>query len=493
MSGDFSAPLLRKNNGKDISGEEEEDISLKSSFVRKTWEEVKTTWYIAGPAILTSLFQYSLGFVTRTLVGHLGTIELAAVGLQGLVVSGIGFGIMMGMGSALETLCGQAYGAGKPSMLGIYMQRSWVILLMTAIPLTLVYIFAEPILKLLGQSSEIAEVAGKFSIWMLPQLLAYALNFPLQKFLQAQSKVMAMAWISLGVLVLHVGLSWLSIVKLEMGLVGAAISLNLSWCLMVICQMIYVFTCCKEAWTGFSWLAFTDLIGFIGLSLASAVMLCLEYWCYMVLIVLAGLLKNPEIQVDAASICMSVEGWLFMIPLGFIAASSVRVSNELGAGRPKAAKFSVAVMVSMSLVIESTFVVLILTTRKVFPALFTNNKLVMAEASDLAIFLSLSIILCSVQPVLSGVAIGAGWQSKVAYVNIATYYLVGLPIGVLLGFKLPFGLQGIWSGVILGIALQTIILVIMTLRTDWEKEAALAKLRVSSWGTSTDKLSNGCS
>ncbi|PIA34150.1 hypothetical protein AQUCO_03800014v1 [Aquilegia coerulea] len=302
MSGDFSAPLLRKNNGKDISGEEEEDISLKSSFVRKTWEEVKTTWYIAGPAILTSLFQYSLGFVTRTLVGHLGTIELAAVGLQGLVVSGIGFGIMMGMGSALETLCGQAYGAGKPSMLGIYMQRSWVILLMTAIPLTLVYIFAEPILKLLGQSSEIAEVAGKFSIWMLPQLLAYALNFPLQKFLQAQSKVMAMAWISLGVLVLHVGLSWLSIVKLEMGLVGAAISLNLSWCLMVICQMIYVFTCCKEAWTGFSWLAFTDLIGFIGLSLASAVMLCLEYWCYMVLIVLAGLLKNPEIQVDAASI-----------------------------------------------------------------------------------------------------------------------------------------------------------------------------------------------
>ncbi|KAF5193603.1 Detoxification-like protein [Thalictrum thalictroides] len=302
-----------------------------------------------------------------------------------------------------------------------------------------------------------------------------------------------MAWISLGVLVLHVGLSWLSIVKLEMGLVGAAISLDFSWWLMVICQLIYVFTCCKDSWTGFSWLAFTDLIGFIGLSLASAVMLCLEYWCYMVLILLAGLLKNPEIQVDAASICMSVEGWLFMIPLGFIAASSVRVSNELGAGRPKAAKFSVAVMVSMSLIIESTFVILILTTRKVFPALFTNNKLVMAEASDLAVLLSLSIILCSVQPVLSGVAIGAGWQSKVAYVNIATYYLVGLPLGVLLGFKLPFGLQGIWSGVILGIALQTIVLVIMTLRTDWEKEAILAKLRVSSWGISTDKLSNGCS
>ena len=34
----------------------------------------------------------------------------------------------------------------------------------------------------------------------------------------------------------------------------------------------------------------------------------------------------------------------------------------------------------------------------------------------------------------TGVAVGAGWQSIVAWVNIASYYLVGIPIGVVLGY-----------------------------------------------------------
>ncbi|KAK9112317.1 hypothetical protein Scep_019836 [Stephania cephalantha] len=495
MEGDHAQPLLTKlqasteDEKKSVVDEDHVVYQPPSTFVRDVWMETKMVWYIAGPAILTSLFQYSLAFVTQTFVGHLGTLELAAVGLQNLVISGIGFGVMAGMGSALETLCGQAYGAGQLKILGIYMQRSWVILLTTALILTPVYVFASPILILLGQDPEAADVAGKYSVWMLPQLFAYALNFPVQKFLQAQSKVMAMAWISLGALVVHVGLSWLAIFWFDLGLVGAAVTLNASWCALVVGQVVYVFYWCGDAWTGFSWLAFADLAGFVGLSLASAVMLCLEYWCFMVLILLAGLLKNAKLELDAASICMNVEGWLFMFPMGFLAASSVRVSNELGAGRPKAAKFSVWVMVSISIVIQSIFVILILTTRKEFPALFTDDKLVMAEVSKLACFLSVSIFLCSVQPILSGVAIGAGWQAIVAYVNVGCYYLVGLAVGCILGFKFNFGLEGLWSGVIFGVAVQTIILLVITLRTNWEKEAALAQQRVSTWGKSTEDSS----
>lgn len=36
--------------------------------------------------------------------------------------------------------------------------------------------------------------------------------------------------------------------------------------------------------------------------------------------------------------------------------------------------------------------------------------------------------------VSTGVAVGAGWQSIVAYVNIASYYIVGIPIGAVLGY-----------------------------------------------------------
>lgn len=109
---------------------------------------------------------------------------------------------------------------------------------------------------------------------MIPQLFAYALNFPIQKFLQAQRKVLVMTWISIGVLAQHALFSWLFILKLKWGLVAAAITLNTSWWLIIILQLVYIFvTKCDGTWTGFSWLAFHNLTGFLKLSLASAVML----------------------------------------------------------------------------------------------------------------------------------------------------------------------------------------------------------------------------
>nr|GFA59056.1 protein DETOXIFICATION 31-like [Tanacetum cinerariifolium] len=67
--------------------------------------------------------------------------------------------------------------------------------------------------------------------------------------------------------------------------------------------MIYILSgTCGRAWSGFSWAAFSSLWGFVKLSLASAVMLCLETWYFMALILFAGYLKNAEIAVDALSV-----------------------------------------------------------------------------------------------------------------------------------------------------------------------------------------------
>ena len=39
----------------------------------------------------------------------------------------------------------------------------------------------------------------------------------------------------------------------------------------------------------------------------------------------------------------------------------------------------------------------------------------------------------------SGVAVGCGWQQFVAYVNVGSYYIVGVPLGVVLGFFFNLG------------------------------------------------------
>ncbi|CAN1323664.1 Protein DETOXIFICATION 33 [Linum perenne] len=419
----MEAPLLQPRTGK---------RSLVSSVgISDFRDESRTLWKIAGPAIFTSIAQYSLGALTQTFTGRLGEMELAAVSVENSVIAGLAFGVMMGMGSALETLCGQAYGAGQIRMLGIYMQRSWVILLVTAFLLVPLYVWAPPILEFLGETSEISDAAGKFAIWMLPQLFAYAMNFPIQKFLQAQSKVKVMAWISAVVLVLHIFFSWLLILKLGWGLVGAAIVLNASWWVIIIAQIGYIFiTNSDGAWNGFSWLAFS----------------------------------------------MNLNGWQAMIAFGFNAAISVRVSNELGKGNARAAKISVIVVSATSIVIGVVCMILVFTTRGSFPELFTSSEAVAEETRRLAGLLAFTFLLNSLQPVLSGVAIGAGWQSLVAYINIFCYYIVGLPAGILFGFNFDFGVEGIWSGMIGGIVMQTIILVVITSITNWDSEVSFNHL-----------------
>ncbi|XXG49544.1 hypothetical protein AAC387_Pa02g3705 [Persea americana] len=460
-------------------------------FNREFWVESKKLWYLAGPSIFTSICQYSLGAITQTFAGHVGNLQLAAVSVENSVIAGFSFGVMLGMGSALETLCGQAYGAGQLDMLGIYMQRSWVILNTTALFLTLLYIFATSLLRLIGQADSIADTAGTFAVWMIPQLYAYAMNFPIAKFLQAQSKMMVMAAISAVALVLHTLFSWLLMLKLGWGLVGAAVVLNASWWFIVVAQLVYIFSgTCGRAWSGFSWKAFQSLWGFVRLSLASAVMLCLEVWYFMALILFAGYLKNPELSVDALSICMNILGWAIMVAFGANAATSVRVSNELGAGHPRTAKFSVVVVVVTSFLIGALLAAILLITRKQYSSLFTSSADVKKLVYELTPMLAFSITINNVQPVLSGVAIGAGWQAAVAYVNIACYYIFGIPLGLILGYKINLGVKGIWYGMLSGTVLQTLVLFWMTYRTNWNTEASKAEDRIRKWGGEpTDEVS----
>ena len=59
--------------------------------------ESKKLWYLAGPAIFTSVCQYSLGAITQTFAGHVGTLDLAAFSIENSVIAGFSLGIMVSL------------------------------------------------------------------------------------------------------------------------------------------------------------------------------------------------------------------------------------------------------------------------------------------------------------------------------------------------------------------------------------------------------------
>lgn len=73
----------------------------------------------------------------------------------------------------------------------------------------------------------------------------------------------------------------------------------------------------------------------------------------------------------------------------------------------------------------------------------------------------------------AGIARGGGFQQIGAYVNLGAYYLVGIPMGLLLGFHLHLNAKGLWMGTLSGSVLQVIILAIVTALTDWQKEVCI--------------------
>ncbi|CAO2184989.1 unnamed protein product [Urochloa humidicola] len=476
---DFTAALLCDDYpGTKLERRHQREESCNDLW-RRVLEESKKLWEVVGPAIFTRTATYSLNVVMQAFAGHLGDLELAAVSFACTVLAGFNYGLMLGMASALETLCGQAYGAKKYHMMGVYMQRSWIVLFVCAVLLTPMYFFAEDILQLTGQPPELSAMAGQVSVWFIPLHFSLAFLFPLQRFLQCQRKNLVNSVAAAAALCIHLFVSWLFVSKLKFGLVGVALTLGFSWWAITVMLFSYV-VCggCPETWHGFTMEAFAGLGEFIQLSAASGVMLCLENWYYRILILLTGNLKSAAVAVDALSICMNINGWEMMIPLAFFAGTGVRVAIELGAGNGKGAKFATIVSSTTSLLLGLFFWVLIMGLHDKIALIFTTSAVVLDAVDKLSLLLAFTILLNSIQPILSGVAVGSGWQSTVAYVNIGCYYIIGIPMGVVLGWLFNLGVLGIWAGMIGGTAVQTLILTVITVRCNWGEEAVIASTRM---------------
>ncbi|KAL2232897.1 UNVERIFIED_CONTAM: Protein DETOXIFICATION 24, partial [Sesamum indicum] len=374
----------------------------KSDLKGRIWEESKKIWRVALPGVIARVASFGTIVVTQSFVGHISSLDLAAYALVQTISERFVDGIVIGMSSATETLCGQAYGAKQYHMMGIFLQRSWLVDLATVTVLLPIFIFGTPIFDLLGEKHDIAESAGRVSLWFILYVYSIAFSMTIQMYLQAQQKNMVIAWLSAMQFIVHIPLSWLFVYILGWGTNGAMAALSISSWLLVCGEFVYIFGgWCTDSWKGFSFAAFKDIFPVVKLSISSGLMVCLELWYYAILVLLAGYMKNAEASISAFSICLNVLAWIFMIIIGIMGSATVRVANELGKGDAKATKFSIKVLISTSVMIGLLFWILCLVFGNKLGYLFTNEEEVAQTVSDLSLLLAFSVLLSSIYPVLS--------------------------------------------------------------------------------------------
>ncbi|KAL3368030.1 hypothetical protein AABB24_009084 [Solanum stoloniferum] len=455
---------------------ENELIELRCGVI---WEEMKEIGYLAGPMIIVTLSQYFLQTISLMMVGHLGELALSSTAIAVSIAGVTGFSFLLGMATALETLCGQAFGAKQYQRLGTQTYTAIFSLIIACIPIAVLWLYVGKLLAFMGQDPPISHEAGKFIKWMIPALFAYANLQSLVRYFQMQSMIVPMLISSCITICFHIPLSWVLVFSSGLGNIGAAVAVGISLWLNVIILASYMrlSPACAKTRAPVSWEIANGMREFFQFAIPSAVMICLEWWSFELLILLSGLLPNPQLETSVLSICLNTTYTLYAIPFGLSGAVSTRVSNQLGAGNPQGARAS-AVSVMLIAAAESILVgTTVFACRNVFGYIFSNEKEVVDYVANIAPLLCLSVIIDSFQGTLSGVARGCGWQHIGAYVNLASFYLCGIPIAASLALWLNFRGKGLWIGILSGAILQTILLSVITCCTNWKKQAAMARKR----------------
>ncbi|KAK3409404.1 hypothetical protein EUGRSUZ_J01527 [Eucalyptus grandis] len=472
-------------------------------------QELKKAARIAAPMAAASVLQYLVQLVSVVAVGHLGQLSLSSVAVATALANVTGFSLhQTGLAGGLETLCGQAYGAGQYQKVGDYVCSAGISLILVCLPVCILWIFMDKFLELMHQDHVISQEAREYLMWLIPALLGTAILKPLVRFLQTQSLILPMLLSAFLVLCSHIPLCWILVYKLELGSPGAALACGISSWLNVTLLGFYVAfsSACEKTRVRFTKKAFLGILEFFRYGVPSAFMIwsvslvlqkrnflavlsslrffldargcSLKWWSCELLTLLSGLLPNPKLETSVLSICFTISILHFTVSYGFGASASTRISNELGAGNPNQARVAVLAILSLAI----TEVVIVGTTlfccRHVLGYAYTNEKQVVHYIGVMTPLICLSIFMDSLQAVLSGVAMGSGWQHIGAYINLGAFYLIGLPMGVIFSFVLHQRAKGLWIGVVAGTTTQAALLSLVTGATNWQKQANKVRKRL---------------
>ncbi|KAI5571531.1 hypothetical protein BDE02_11G100200 [Populus trichocarpa] len=434
-------------------------------------EEGKDQVLFSLPMILTNAFYYLITLVSVMFAGHLGQLELAGatLGNSWCTVTGIAF--MTGLSGALETLCGQAFGAKLYRTLGIHLQASCIISFLCSIIISIIWLYTEPLLIFLRQDPQISKAAALYLKYLIPGIFAFGFLQNILRFLQTQSVVMPLILLSGIPMCIHIGTAYALVHKTALGFRGASLAVSISLWISTLVLVIYVIYSkkFKHTWEGFSSESLRHIPINLKLALPSAAMVCLEYWAFELLVLIAGVMPNAELTTSVIAMCVNTEDIAYMCTSGLSATVSTRVSNELGAGNPDKAKQAMATTLKLSVLLALLIVLALATGHDIWAGFFTDDLSIIKAFASMTPFLAISIALDAFQVVFTGVTRGCGWQNLAVIVNVATFFCIGMPMATLLGFKFKLYSKGLWIGLICGLSCQTCTLLLITLRTKWTR------------------------
>lgn len=304
---------------------------LMCCFLEKVMEEMKELWSMALPITAMNFLVYVRAVVSVLFLGRLGSLELAGGALSIGFTNITGYSVLVGLASGLEPVCSQAYGSKNWDLLSISLRRMIFILFLAIIPISVLWINLEAIMLFLGQDKDITSMAATYCLYSLPDLLTNTLLQPLRVYLRSQGVTKPQMWCTFVAVMFHVPMNYIAVVVMGLGVRGVAMASVLTNFHMMVLLMGYVSLYGRWEWKwkvggGNSGGVFDGIGPLLKLAVPSCAGICLEWWWYEIVTVLAGYLPDPKLAVAATGILIQTTSLMYTVPMALAGCVSARVS-----------------------------------------------------------------------------------------------------------------------------------------------------------------------
>ena len=411
---------------------------------------------MALPVILSQVGQITVSLADTMMVGHVGTVQLAAASFANSIFHvGMLFGLGVVMG--ITPLVGKMYSQKEEKQVGEYLKNGFFIHLVFALVLGVLMTGVSFLLNNMGQPREVVDEAFPYFLILVASLLPLLAFISIKQFLEGLGNTRIAMFITLSANGINIILNYLLIFGKfgfpELGLNGAGLATFISRLLMPL-MLIPVLYHNKKYQAIFRFAKHARLMRYkirelLAVGIPIGLQIVVEVFTFSIGAVMMGWLGKE--QLAAHQIALGMASFTYMISLGVGAGTTIHISHEYGLHHWGLLRRTVFASLHLVLVFMSMMGVLFVLLRHQLPYLFTTDTSVIGIAAGLLVIAALFQIFDGLQVVLLASLRGLSDVKIPMFMAFVSYSVVGIPVSYGCAFLLDMGAVGIWLGFLFGL------------------------------------------
>lgn len=427
--------------------------------------EVRQTLTLAGPMVATMVAVMAMETVDALMIGRLGEAALAAAALA---VTALFVFLLFGMGllGAVSSLTAQAVAVGDMQAVRRSARQGLWIGLILGVPFSVALLYAEPVFIMLGQRPDISVAAQRYLDWLAWSLIPVFLNIPMRLTMASYGVTRPSMLIAIGAVPFNALFNWIfmfgGLGGPEMGLAGAGLATLLAYSMVAVATGLYLALAPQfRALAVFSriwrpdWPRFRRIM-VVGTPIGAAYVM--EHGLFGFSTLMMGWVGVTELA--AHQIAMQILSIVFMVPFGLSQAATIRIGLAAGVRDMDAVRLRGWIQVWLTVVFMAAAAALFWLYGDVLIGVFLSSADPSRDAV-VSVGAGFLIIACFFQLFDGLQSIGAGMLrglNDTVYPMIFAfvgYWTIGLVCAYYWGFTQGLGGDGIWYGMLIGLAVTS--------------------------------------